>query len=195
MVQQSSTRQSTVTELTKGLAYRFKVLTFNFNQQVPTESASSLHYTCVRPKDLQAPLFVSTTSTEITLEWSDPSDNGGCPITGYYLMVDDGITGVPSIELTQLADRSVPTLKRLTVPLSTLGLKYTFQLWVENREGATSSETVSYLFAAVPATPSSPPQVRDYTSTECTVVYLFTDSVSGADILQYELSMKDSLTN
>jgi hypothetical protein len=49
---------------------------------------------------LAAPLLVSTTSESMTVEWNEPSDNGGCPITGYQLFRDNGLSGFPTIEVT-----------------------------------------------------------------------------------------------
>lgn len=46
-----------------------------------------------------------------------------------------------------------------------LGTTYTFQLNVSNREGTTASVYVAYLFATVPETPSSGPNIVSYSST------------------------------
>lgn len=40
------------------------------------------------------PIFKkSGTKTSILLGWQPPSDDGGCPITGYSLLHDGGING------------------------------------------------------------------------------------------------------
>lgn len=75
------------------------MIAFNFNGE-GLASSSALHYTCVKPIDLAAPLLVSTTSESMTVEWNEPSDNGGCPITGYQLFRDNGLSGLPTIEVT-----------------------------------------------------------------------------------------------
>jgi hypothetical protein len=57
----------------------------------------------------------------MTLEWNEPDYNGGCPILSYYLLRDDGFTGVPSIEVNSLNDagvRNIPTLRSVEVLLS-----------------------------------------------------------------------------
>lgn len=82
-------------ELTTGAAYRFKVVAFNFNGQ-GQESASSIHYSCAKPGYLPPPQLVSTTQQYMTLSWTEPHENGGCPITGFQLFRDDGLTGVPT---------------------------------------------------------------------------------------------------
>ena len=95
----------------------------------------------------------------MSLTWSEPLNNGGCPILGYYLMRDDGLTGNPVIEVNQANDpnlRNLPTLRHANVALNSgvLGRKFTFQLAVYNREGETKSAAVAYLFATKPVTPS-----------------------------------------
>jgi hypothetical protein len=52
--------------------------------------------------------------TSMTLEWNEPADNGGCPILSYYLMRDDGSSGISSIEVNTNSDsfiRNKPTLR------------------------------------------------------------------------------------
>ena len=76
----------------------------------------------------------------MSLKWNEPSDNGGCQIETYYLMRDDGISGVPNIEVNSPNDinvRNIPTLRNLDVMLdvNTKGRIYTFQLFVANSEG------------------------------------------------------------
>ena len=84
-----------------------------------------MHFACTRPQDLQAPSFVETTNAVMTLEWSTPSDNGGCPITGFYLMRDDQQSGLMTIEVPEVT-RDQPSLKEASIALSDLGNKYTF---------------------------------------------------------------------
>lgn len=95
----------------------------------------------------------------MSLTWSEPPNNGGCPILGYSLMRDDGLTGNPVIEVNQPNDpnlRNLPTLRHANVALNSgdLGRKFTFQLAVYNREGEMKSVAVAYLFAIKPVTPS-----------------------------------------
>jgi|LauGreDrversion4_2_1035121.scaffolds.fasta_scaffold900807_2 hypothetical protein len=106
----------------------------------------------------------------MSLKWTEPQDNGGCPILGYYLMRDDGISGNPSIEVNSANDiniRNIPTLRDVNVVLdvATKGSMYTFKLFVSNREGTTSSSEISFLYASNPETPTNSPQLLEYSST------------------------------
>ena len=94
----TTVRQMTLNALAKGRAYRFKVTAFNYNG-AGEFSDSYLFNACANPSHLSAPTLKSTTESTLTLEWSEPLENGGCPITGYYLLRDDGSSGVPSIEV------------------------------------------------------------------------------------------------
>jgi len=109
-------------------------------------------------------------------------------------MRDNGITGVPNIEVNSPNDvnvRNIPTLRNLDVILdvNTKGRMYTFQLFVSNREGSTSSPEISYLYASNPDTPSSAPSVLEYSSTSCTASYLYSGNNGGSDILSYNLQL------
>ena len=130
----------------------------------------------------------------MSLKWSEPSDNGGCPILSYYLMRDDGMTGVPNIEVNNPNDvnvRNIPTLRNLDVLLdvTTKGRMYTFQLFVSNREGTSHSSEISYLYASNPESPNVAPQVLEYSSTSCTASFLYTANNGGSDILSYNLQL------
>jgi hypothetical protein len=91
----------------------------------------------------------------MSLSWDEPENDGGCPILSYYVWRDDGITGEPSIEVNRYMDpdvRNIPTLRNVDVSLlsTNLGIKYTFKLFAQNREGTTMSPLISYLFATEP---------------------------------------------
>lgn len=100
----SSFKQFTMSNLLKGAAYRFKVVAFNLNGQGEM-SLPIIHYSCSTPFGLSPPEQVSTSPSGMVLSWSEPSDNGGCPITGFQLYRDDGISGDASIEVTSSDER------------------------------------------------------------------------------------------
>lgn len=187
----NSLTQITVRNLTSGRAYRFKVMGANFNQISPFSNIVSF-YACQAPSGLSSPVFVSNSANKMNLMWSEPSENGGCPILSYHLMRDNGITGTPNIEVNSPNDvnvRNIPTLRSLDVLLdvNTKGRMYTFQLFVSNREGTSHSQEISYLYASNPEAPSVAPYVLEYSSTSCTASYLYTDNNGGSDILSYNL--------
>jgi hypothetical protein len=76
----------------------------------------------------------------MTLKWVEPLSNGGCPLLGYALFRDDGLSSLPIIEVNSSSDplvRNIPTLTEVTANLNSadLGKKFTYVLKAFNREG------------------------------------------------------------
>ena len=130
----------------------------------------------------------------MTLKWVEPLSNGGCPLLGYALFRDDGLSSLPIIEVNSSSDplvRNIPTLTEVTANLNSadLGKKFTYVLRAFNREGQVTSDQVSFLFSTVPSTPSAGPIVTSYSSTKLTAKYLFADSTGGSPIVSYHLQL------
>ena len=45
---------------------------------------------CIPPMNLEQPYITSIKKTKFTMKWSAPELAGGCPITHYELLRDDG---------------------------------------------------------------------------------------------------------
>lgn len=77
----------------------------------------------------------------MNLGWTPPSDDGGCPIKGYRLYRDTGVSDAISnpIDATLVQDR--PTLAEYDVQFTSTdtGVQFRFQVEVWNDEGATKS--------------------------------------------------------
>lgn len=121
-----------VTNLVYQRAYRFRIQAENFNGFGDLSDIATF-YSCVAPTSLSAPTFVSTTSTSMTIAWEEPTDNGGCPITGYAVFRDDGTGITPAIEINTSNDpdvRNIPTLREVTATLlaADLGTTYKFMI-------------------------------------------------------------------
>lgn len=102
---------------------------------------------------------MNSTLTSITLEWFEPSDNGGCPILGYAVYRNDGKNGLITTEVNTEIDTNIrdkPSLRSMVItnfPQNSIGLKFFFQVHVFNEVGNSKSQTVSYILAAVPPPP------------------------------------------
>ena len=97
-------------------------------------------YTCIPPSGLAPPTFLTSNSTSITIQWTPPQSNGGCPITGYAVFRDNGTSEITDIEVNVPNDpsiRNIPVLSQATAILnsSDLGLKFKFEVRAYNREG------------------------------------------------------------
>lgn len=81
--------QITVLGLTPGNEYKFSVVAYNFNG-AGAQSAVYSMYACVNPSVMVAPYRITSNETTITVGWVPPTNNGGCPITGYAVFMDNG---------------------------------------------------------------------------------------------------------
>ena len=87
--------------------------------------------------------------------------------------------------------RNIPTLTTVAATLDTadLGKKFTFVLYVYNREGQTSSVPISYLFSTIPEAPSAGPIVLNFSSKNMRARYLYADNIGGSPLLSYNLQI------
>ena len=109
----ASLKNFAVDFLQPGTLYRFKIQAKNFNGWGP-ESPVGQAYTCVKPSTPAIPKVIATSSNTMTFEWTAPEDDGACPIISYAVFRDDGITGIPLIEINSDNDlnvRNKPTLR------------------------------------------------------------------------------------
>jgi titin len=142
-----------------GRGYRFRLAARAFNGLAEASNIVTIH-ACAPPAVPSAPLLQAVTTTDATLNWTEPTSNGGCPILGYSLFVDDGVTGNPAA-LASGMQTDVPTLRQMTLTHGSgnLGTTYTYKVEVHNQEGSSSSVLVSHLFAVSPTKPPSGPTV------------------------------------
>ena len=80
------------TGLQTGGRYRFKVAALNFNGEGDASEEIEL-FSCLPPTDILPPVYVSSTETTLTLDWSHPMNLYGCPLTQFELWMDDGASG------------------------------------------------------------------------------------------------------
>jgi hypothetical protein len=152
------------------------------------------------------PLRLDSTIDSIKVGWSQPHDDGGCPITGFALFRDDSDESVPSVEVNTDNDaniRDIPTLREVTVtnlPADQEGNYVRFMLRAYNREGYTDSSTYSaVMFAAVPDKPGSAPTLVEAQSNSSLITVTIADLVGAATgnspIQGYEVQMDDGRSN
>lgn len=98
-----------VENLTIGEQYQFKVSAVNFNGE-STSSDPLIVYSCIAPASPNAPFRIDGTATTITLQWTAPKYDGGCPLQGYKLFRDLGSGGAISTEVDPLSINNKPYL-------------------------------------------------------------------------------------
>ncbi|MEK7292644.1 MAG: fibronectin type III domain-containing protein, partial [Actinomycetota bacterium] len=146
----SATAAATVTGLTNGTAYTFRVSAINVAGTGAVSTASSAVTPAAAPS---APTSVAGTAgnAQVSLTWTAPASNGGAAITDYVVEFNDGASW------TIFAD-GVSTTASATVTGLANGTAYTFRVSATNAAGTGLASTVSS--AVTPRTvPSAPTSV------------------------------------
>ena len=147
---------------------------------------------CTPPSAFLPPVVTSVSLTSMTLSWSAPASSGGCPITSYHIFKDDGNGGLFA-EVSPLLVNSIPSLRSFTINFSSAQTSLTFRFYmtVDNSLGSYTTNTVSYILAAVPGQPPTTPTIdlSQTTAHQIAVNYpaLGPSENGGSDILSYEL--------
>jgi hypothetical protein len=142
----STATTATVTGLTNGTVYSFRVAAVN---SVGTGAYSSLDPLVAPRTTPDAPTSLAATSgnAQVALSWTAPASNGGAAITDYAVQFSSNGGSTWST----FAD-GTSTATSATVTGLTNGTVYTFRVAAVNSAG-----TGSYSTASVSVTPSAPP--------------------------------------
>ena len=180
---QSTQTSYTVTGLTNGITYNFRVAAVNANPNAPVFSTSLSATPSTVPS---APTGLTATSNEnaqSTLSWSVPSDNGGLSITGY--LISGGSITTP-ISLSAQTSYTVTGL--------TNGTTYSFQVAATNTN-PNSPGPYSAPASAIPSSVPSAPTVLTATSNQnaqATLTWTAPTSDGGLSITDYVVQYKPS---
>ncbi|MCU1370617.1 MAG: Alkaline phosphatase [Ilumatobacteraceae bacterium] len=143
----STATAQTITGLTNGTAYTFKVKATNASGTGADSAASA----AVTPRTVPgAPTAVTATpgDTTVSLSWTAPASNGGSAITGY--------TVTPYIGIVAQSDRIfASTATTQTITGLTNGTSYTFRVKATNAAG-TGVESGASLAVTPRSLPSAP---------------------------------------
>jgi hypothetical protein len=72
-----------------GKAYRFQVSAVNFNGEGVLSEEVLIH-NCLNPSNFSAPLYVSSTESSLSINWTAPLEVHSCPLYKYELFIDTG---------------------------------------------------------------------------------------------------------
>ena len=178
--------------LVTGNPYRFKVSALNINGESDA-SASTTIYACLKPTNVAAPYYISSTETSIEIGWTEPKDNG-CDITGFEIYRDTGNNDGITIQVDAASVSDKPSLRRYDITgLTNTGNEYRFRIRAINDAGYTESSPVSIVLANVPDTPSTGPSSDATVTNDQRIKVDFGPQSSvengGSEIISYELQM------
>lgn len=179
--------------LITGATYRFKVVSYNFNG-AGTHSNIISSPACGEPSGLAKPVKLTSATTptpSITIQWTAPTSDGGCPITGYAVYVDDGAGGsfVEANSDNDALVRGQPTLRELVVTrVSTVGATYRIQVVAISEVGQVTSTTLGVILASLPLQPPSPTLVASTSSSVTLDISSFpSSSEGGCPIVSFDI--------
>ena len=175
----------TIYSLSIGTSYKIGVAAINAVGE-GTKSELTLIAASV-PSQMNRPTLTTSSMTDITVGWSEPSYNGGNAITGYKIRRDDGPGTAFQTELL------VTTMSHTYSSLLNSVLTYRIQVAAVNDIG-TGEYSIAYEFYA--AATSSSPQNFVVLSQSTSLISLDWEppaSDGGCDINEYKLWMEDIL--
>lgn len=143
---------------------------------------------------MDPPSLLSSTSTTLTLNWEAPGSDGGCPITSFGLLRDDGAGGSITVPVDAASINGKPGLSEYTATLTSFkGTIVRFRLQATNEIGTTTS--TGYLAALVAGPPGTlsvvqPLSAQISASQIAFVIPEITDD-GGSSIETYQVLMDD----
>ena len=176
----SSTTSSTVTSLTNGTGYIFRVTAKN----IAGNGTASLTTSAIVPRTMpSAAQSVAGTSgnAQVALTWSAPVSTGGAAVTDYEIQYSSDGTN-----WTTFSD-SVSTTTSVTVTGLTNGTAYTFRVAAINGAGTGSYSTASSSITpfTTPGTPTSVTPTRG--NGQVSLSWTAPISNGGSAIIQYRV--------
>ena len=135
----ATTTNHTINDLTNGTIYTIELRASNVIGKGATTTVSAIPAT-----GPEAPtVTVTATDRTVVLSWT-PGDNGGSPVTGWQMRIDDG----------EWVDLNAETgINSVPVPNLVNGTTYTFEVRAVNATGVGAAGEVSATPATVPGAP------------------------------------------
>lgn len=175
-----------INNLANGVRYYFQVIPYNeFGEGDPSDVVSAVPGTVPLPPKI---LSVLPGNNNLTVTWI-PSDNGGYPIIGYYIGIDNGTGNIKWIYVGNYTSYTISNLKA--------GSKYTIYLIAKNELG-NSTPAISY------GIPQAIPKIIEfnYTSLDNNLLILswrssynatFTIKIYNKSNVVYEINTNNSI--
>jgi hypothetical protein len=173
--------------LTAGVSYRFKVTALNYIGEGAESPIGTIIAATVPDQILQAPTYVSSTLTSVTVTWLAP-DNGGSAITGYKVLMNGGGSSTVFTDITSSGTLN-NTTRTFTTPTSlTTGTTYQFKVVATNAVGDSveSPQSLNIMAAIVPTVPLNLAKFAA-TSSSITVSWVAPTNTGGTPLTGYNV--------
>lgn len=104
----------------------------------------------------------------MSVQWSEPDHDGGCPITSYHLYWNQGeaIDVFEEIDATQVSNNPFLSYHDIDTSAWTVGEWYRLKIGVENHVDLRLSDSVQFKLASVPDKPDPPTRLSNGKSLE-----------------------------
>ncbi len=193
LIYRGSSTSYVMTNTNPGSTYTFYVMAENYNGYSSLSTGTSL-ISCIEPYSVYPPTLIESTSTTLRLGWQSPGNDGGCEVTSFGLLRDDGAGGsiITSVDSGTISGN--PNLFEHTVTLSSLkGKEVRFKLQVTNQIGTTTSTAfLTALVAGLPAQPSAVTANTDETTgSQISFTIPEISDEGGSYIATYHVEMDD----
>lgn len=149
-----------VYDLTTSFDYEFNVQAVNFNGNGVLSNVFKFK-TCVAPSMAAKPTRYQTTVSDMTIQWQDPSYDGGCPITGFAVYINTGVDGafIEANSDNDLNVRNNPGLHQMTITRGftsdSIGQEFKVKVISFNDESQTDSDIANIVLADRPLPPQN----------------------------------------
>jgi hypothetical protein len=155
---------------------------------------------CEGPGSPAKPSLVQTSVDSILISWTEPAENGGCPVSSYSVHIDDGESGEFSEAnvSNDVQSRNFPTMRSFLISRIAYDIGKTYRIRVKayNDAGSSESPILGVTFSYLPEQPPAPVKVARLSNSGQLTVDMsdFPEtSKGGCDILTYNLQMDDGL--
>jgi hypothetical protein len=155
-------RKQIVSGLATGMEYAVKYRVRN--TQGWSDYSDVTHvYACSSPSGLEAPSLVMISQTYVQIEWTEPSNTGGCPVKSYSILRDGGPTDLAFTEVHQSEIQNCPQMYTYIItdlPENIVGQDIRIKMSVTNTADLTyvSDKVLIVTISDIPSQPVDGPQ-------------------------------------
>lgn len=178
----SASTSATITGLTNGLSYIFRVAAVNSTGTGQYSLYSQAAVPATLP-DAPTSVSASISGSNINLSWTAPSSNGGAAITDYTVQYSSNA----GTSWTTFSDATSSVTNTVVTGLA-LGSTYVFRVAAVNKVGSSvySANSASVFFALIPSAPAS---IQAISTNNSIQLSWSTPSANGSAIIDFTVQV------